>query len=223
MAKALASQVYTVRQMENKDIPQVLDVDREAFPTQWPHPTYSSLKHELCNRLAYYIVACRPNKIILESDNDHDTGNTFWDKMRKLPGIIINGPFSSAELPPPSRDYIMGMAGFWLMAGEAHITTIGVRNVYRQQGVGERLLISIIDMAIQMKADIVTLEVRVSNEQAKKLYRKYGFSQVGIRRKYYSDNGEDADIMTTDPINSSSFRTHYEQLKQSYQLKCGRI
>ena len=100
------------------------------------------------------LAACKPNEIILEPDYNQDTNKTFWDKMWKLPNIIISGPFSSAELPPPSRDYVIGMAGFWLMAGEAHITTIGVRNICRQQGVGERLLISVIDMATQMKADI---------------------------------------------------------------------
>ncbi|MFC1846136.1 ribosomal protein S18-alanine N-acetyltransferase [Chloroflexota bacterium] len=223
MAKLLAVQNYTIRPMEDKDIPQVLDVDREAFPTQWPHPTYSSMKHEIRNRLAYYIVACRPNKITWETNENQSTNRTIWDKMRNLPYVLINGSFANEVLPPPSRDYIMGMAGFWLMAGEVHITTIGVRNTYRQQGVGERLLISIIDMAIPMKADIVTLEVRLSNEQAQKLYEKYGFANVGLRKKYYSDNGEDAIIMTTNPISSPSFKTHFEQLRQTYELKCGRI
>jgi len=223
MAKMLEVQNYIIRPMEDKDIPQVIDVDRDAFPTQWPHPTYSSLKHEVRNRLAHYIVACKPNEIIGEANENRDNSRTIWDKIRNLPYILINGTFTNEVLPPPSRDYIMGMAGFWLMAGEAHITTIGVRNSYRQQGVGERLLISIIDMATYMKADMVTLEVRLSNEQAQKLYEKYGFTNVGTRKSYYSDNGEDAIIMTTDPLNSPSFKTHFEQSKKSYELKCGRI
>ena len=223
MAKMLEVQNYTIRPMEDKDIPQVLDVDREAFPTQWPHPTYSSLKHEVRNRLAYYIVACKPNDITPGETENQSNSRTIWDKMRNLPYILISGSLSNEVLPPPSRDYILGMAGFWLMAGEAHITTIGVRNDFRQQGVGERLLISIIGMAINLNADIITLEVRLSNGQAQNLYSKYGFSNVGIRKSYYSDNGEDAIIMTTDPVNSPSFKTHFEQLKQSYELKCGRI
>jgi len=223
MAKLIEGQVYTIRPMQDKDIPQVLDIDREAFPIQWPHPTYSSLKHELRNRLAYYIVASRPNDITKEETAIQNVTETFWDRLRHLHTILVKGNLSNNVLPPPSRDYITGMAGFWLMAGEAHIITIGVRNAYRQQGIGERLLISVVDMVIKLNADLITLEVRISNKQAQTLYSKYNFYQVGTRKRYYSDNGEDAAIMTTDNINSDSFKRHFEQLRQSYKLRYGRI
>jgi ribosomal-protein-alanine N-acetyltransferase len=223
MAKLIEGQVYTIRPMQDKDIPQALDVDREAFPTQWPHPTYSSLKHELRNKLAYYFVASRTNEITRNEDDIQSVNRTFWERLRNVPTILAKGNLSNEVLPPPSRDYIAGIAGFWLMAGEAHIITIGVRDSCRQQGIGERLLISIIDMVIRLNADLITLEVRISNKQAQTLYSKYNFYQVGIRKGYYSDNSEDAAIMTTDPINSASFKTHFEQLRQSYELRYGRI
>lgn len=91
---------------------------------------------------------------------------------------------------------IIGLAGFWMMVDEAHIITIAVRNTHRRQGIGESLLSSAIDTAKQLKAREVTLEVRESNEAAKSLYVKYGFSEMGIRKAYYDDTNEDAIIMT---------------------------
>ena len=87
--------------------------------------------------------------------------------------------------PSPSiRQYIVGFAGIWVLADEAHITNIAVRQRYQLRGIGELLLISIIDLAKELKASIMTLEVRTSNIAAQNLYSKYGFTQVGIRRDY---------------------------------------
>ncbi len=116
---------------------------------------------------------------------------------------------------------VIGMAGCWLMAGEEHITTVAVRSTYQRQGVGEGLFISLIDLAFQLKAQVVTLEVRVSNDLARSLYQKYGFNTAGIRRHYYTDNGEDAYIMTTDTITSPSFQSLFNGLKQAYRKRWG--
>ena len=102
------------------------------------------------------------------------------------------------------------------MVDEAHITTLALRDSYRRQGVGERLLIEIIEMAVQFNVNVVTLEARVSNKQAHALYEKYGFQKVGLRRAYYTDNGEDALLMTTDSLTSNTFQSHFQQLKQSH-------
>jgi len=115
----------------------------------------------------------------------------------------------------------MGFAGFWAMADEAHITTIATREASRRQGIGELLLQSVIDMANQRASRIVTLEVRVSNTAAQQLYTKYGFSQVGLRRGYYTDNHEDAVIMSTDHIASPSFQAQLQELKKAYTEKWG--
>jgi ribosomal-protein-alanine N-acetyltransferase len=74
-------------------------------------------------------------------------------------------------------------------------------------------------MAIQLNAHIATLEVRTSNELAQVLYQKYDFYKTGIRHRYYTDNGEDAFIMTTDTLTTSEFQSRYQQIKKAYEKK----
>ncbi|MBC8276065.1 MAG: ribosomal protein S18-alanine N-acetyltransferase [Chloroflexi bacterium] len=201
---------YIIRRMQDRDIPQALEIDREAFPSQWPHPTYASFKQELRNRLACYIVVTklRESEMIEQSPDNRK----FWQKLLHL---FDHDRFFGDEIPPP-KEYIVGIAGFWVMVDEAHITTLALRDSYRRQGVGERLLIEIIEMAVQFNVNVVTLEARVSNKQAHALYKKYGFQKVGLRRAYYTDNGEDALLMTTDSLASNTFQSHFQQLKQSH-------
>ena len=119
--------------------------------------------------------------------------------------------------PDPDNE----MISFWVMADEAHITSIAVREAYRRQGLGELLVIPVIDLARELKARIVTLEVRASNTGAQNLYAKYGFTQVGVRRGYYIDDREDALVMSTQDITLATFQAHLEQLKQAYSRKWG--
>jgi ribosomal-protein-alanine N-acetyltransferase len=200
---------YIIRRMQDRDIPQAVEIDREAFPTQWPHPTYASFKQELRNRLACYIVVTKPGEIKAVKQNADNNG--FWQRLLHL---FDHDRFFGEEIPPPSTEYIVGIAGFWVMVDEAHITTLAVRDAYRRQGIGERLLIEIIEAA-QLNVNVVTLEARVSNKQAQALYQKYGFQKVGVRRAYYTDNGEDAVLMTTDSLTSNTFQSHFQQVKQS--------
>ena len=99
-------------------------------------------------------------------------------------------------------DEIAGFAGLWLMLDEAHVTTFAIDPAWRRNHLGERLLIALLDVALDRKATEATLEVRLSNLPARRLYEKYGFRPVGIRPRYYSDNNEDALIMTTEPLRS---------------------
>jgi len=99
---------------------------------------------------------------------------------------------------------------------EAHIIAIGVKNGYRQLGIGEGLLIATIELAQRLNSNVVTLEVRASNMIAQELYKKYGFQVTGRRVKYYSSDGEDAIIMSTDNIASMSFQASLQQLKKAY-------
>jgi ribosomal-protein-alanine N-acetyltransferase len=94
-------------------------------------------------------------------------------------------------------DQIIGFAGIWLLVDEAHITTFAVRRTWRRRGVGERLLLALLDLARSRGAHEATLEVRPSNLPARRLYEKYGFKVVGTRTRYYSDDNEDALIMRT--------------------------
>ena len=81
------------------------------------------------------------------------------------------------------------------------------------------MLVSLIDIAYSIGAKWVTLEVRVSNHSAQNLYRKYGFREAGLRRRYYSDNQEDALIMWTDEISSTSYKQHFQEMKTALLRK----
>ena len=97
-------------------------------------------------------------------------------------------------------DEVAAYGGMWLMVDEGHIITFAVHPAWRRQHVGERLLLAFIDLASERRAHEATLEVRLSNLPARRLYEKFGFRPVGLRPRYYSDNGEDALIMTTLPL-----------------------
>ena len=90
---------------------------------------------------------------------------------------------------------IIGYGGMWTIMDEAHVTNIAVRADYRGRGLGEKLLKELQRTAVFFGSARMTLEVRVSNEIARRLYRKLGFEPSGIRPGYYSDNNEDALIM----------------------------
>ncbi|MCJ7828859.1 MAG: ribosomal protein S18-alanine N-acetyltransferase [Dehalococcoidia bacterium] len=209
---------YIVRGMQDKDIPQALEIDHEAFPTQWPRSSFTSFKQELRNRLACYIVVTKPIENEIAAQNSENNGF-----LHKLLHFFDQERFFGEDIASPSKEYIVGIAGFWIMADEAHITTLATRNSCRRQGIGERLLVQIIEMAAQLHADVVTLEARVSNKEAQALYEKYGFLKVGVRRAYYTDNGEDAVIMTTDSLTSSALQSRFQRLKQAHQHRWGEL
>ncbi len=208
---------YIIRPMRDRDILQAIEIDREAFPTQWPHPTYASFKQELRNRLARYIVVSKQNETTPEAPEKDTDNRSLRERLSKIKHLFDHDRFFGEEKPPPSKEHVIGVAGFWVMVDEAHITTIATRNDYRRQGIGERLLISTIEMATQLSAKVVTLEVRLSNKEAQALYQKYGFRKAGVRRGYYSDNGEDALLMTTHTMSSALFQSRFQRLKQSHQ------
>jgi ribosomal-protein-alanine N-acetyltransferase len=110
-------------------------------------------------------------------------------------------------------DRIVGYGGMWLMVDEAHITTFAVHPAWRRQRIGERLLVAFLDVAVERRAHEATLEVRLSNLPARKLYEKYGFRPVGLRPRYYSDDNEDALIMTTEPLDEPLMRARIERLR----------
>src|SRR5471030_2903446 len=99
-----------------------------------------------------------------------------------------------------AANQLLGYSGFWLIGEEAHITTLAVHPDYRRLYIGEKLLIHDVIQARKVGADWVTLEVRVSNDSAQRLYGKYSFRSLGVRRNYYQDNDEDALVLWTDRL-----------------------
>lgn len=90
---------------------------------------------------------------------------------------------------------IIGYAGMWHVVTEGHITNIAVDSEHRQKGVGQMLLHELTKIAIEREMVGITLEVRMNNIPAQKLYLKHGYKVEGIRKNYYSDTKEDAIIM----------------------------
>jgi ribosomal-protein-alanine N-acetyltransferase len=109
------------------------------------------------------------------------------------------------ELNNPSAKYIIaenletneviGFVGVWIIAGEGDITNIAVNPKYRKHGVASNLLLNLLDICKSLNCNDITLEVRESNIPAQNLYKKFDFKEEGIRKGYYSDNGENAIIM----------------------------
>jgi ribosomal-protein-alanine N-acetyltransferase len=102
--------------------------------------------------------------------------------------------------------HILAYGGMWLMGDEAHIATIASHPDWRGCGLGHRLLLALMDEALQIGAVRSTLEVRVSNHTARGLYEQVGYEWAGTRRRYYQD-GEDAFIMTTPPLADPAMQT----------------
>ena len=196
---------FAVEPMQVEHIPAVSAIERESFSQPWPPQAYR--KEIQQNRMAYYYVARRLDEPAFDpAELGLETGEPAE------PSLV--GRVARLFRPPPEQPdgqvlaelcRIVAYCGLWLMVDEAHITTIAVHPRYRGLGLGELLLIQMTDTARSIGARWLTLEVRKSNQVAQELYRKYTFKEMGVRRRYYSDDGEDALVMWTDPIDSEAF------------------
>jgi ribosomal-protein-alanine N-acetyltransferase len=194
---------YQVRMMTEADIVQVAGIEHESFPTTWPQTAY---RRELSNNLARYLVLV---------DRSHPPVSDGEQSQRRR----FFGIFSRRTSVAPTSEYIAGYVGVWLMVDQAHIVAIAVREAYRGLGLGELLLAEAVDLAVENQQDSVTLEVRKSNLVAQRLYEKYRFLKVGTRRRYYSDNHEDAIIMTTPSILDAVYAEHLAYLRETWQKR----
>ncbi len=108
----------------------------------------------------------------------------------------------------------VGYMGVWRIFDEAHVTNLAVHPDFQGKGLAHLLIISALDMCYEDKIKYVTLEVRKSNERAKKIYEGFGFKSLGVRKKYYQDNGEDAIIMWTENIFTEKYKQIYNENKK---------
>jgi ribosomal-protein-alanine N-acetyltransferase len=195
----IATDRYTIRPMTEADIGQVSDIEAHSFPTTWPRTAY---RRELGNKLARYLVLV---------DGAHEPVSIRPPSRR-----LFFGLGRRVDDAPSTSDLIVGYVGVWFMVDEAHIVAIAIRESYRGQKLGELLFAQAMQLALDNGQHVVTLEVRRSNHIAQRLYEKYRFLKVGVRRRYYSDNHEDAIIMSTPPIQVDSFREHLEYLRSNW-------
>ena len=101
---------------------------------------------------------------------------------------------------------VVGYGGLWKVGEEAHVTTIGIRRSHQGRGCGRALFAALLLRAYVLGARWVTLEVRVGNEHAIRMYEAFGFRIIGRRRGYYTDNNEDAVVMWSDSIHAPAFK-----------------
>ncbi len=107
---------------------------------------------------------------------------------------------------------VIGYAGLISYGEEAHVTTIAVEPEQQRRKIGTRLLWELIHEAQRMEAHAVSLEVRVTNWGAQRMYARFGFRPVGVRKGYYQETNEDALVMWTDDIRSKEYRGQLERL-----------
>ena len=199
--------------MRVEHIPVVSAIERLSFPQPWPQNAYR--REILENRMAHYIVARLVNAPARTAEQPPAAHAAAPEQHRALFGRISRLLRPTPEPLSPELEEelrsIVGYAGIWVMTDEAHITTIASHPDVRGRGVGELLLVALIHRGIEVGARWMTLEVRASNSIAQTLYRKYTFKEMGVRRRYYSDNGEDALVMWTDALDSVTFLEALEQ------------
>jgi ribosomal-protein-alanine N-acetyltransferase len=108
---------------------------------------------------------------------------------------------------------VVGFAGLWVIAGEAHVTTLAVDPAFQGKKIGEKLLICLLEEAVLRGARRGTLEVREGNRTAQRLYKKYHFREAALRRSYYTDNGENAVVMWADDMDRAAFSEHLRAMR----------
>ncbi len=199
---------FTIEPMRLEDVPEVSRVERRCFSNPWPTAAY---RRELRNLEHNYYIVLRGSdaQSVQSRDRFVDEFTENWRSLRSLG--LLSFTRRAANAAPP----IAGFAGMWQLYDEAHVTTIGIDVPFRGRGLGEALLLRLMDEAVRRGANVMTLEVRVSNEGAIRLYEKYGFSVHGVRPRYYSDNGEDAYLMWSPPLRDPGYLHQVDELRHS--------
>lgn len=175
---------YVIEPMTLDDIDQVMEIERVSFSAPWSARAY---RFEL-------------------TENE----NSVMLVVRQAPA---GGGLRRwlARHNPVGRQPVLGYAGMWLLVDDGHVATIAVHPNWRRRGLGEMLLLSLIERGRERGARQATLEVRVSNLGAQELYRQVGFEPVSRRRRYYADNNEDAYIMATPDFAEPEFRENLQR------------
>lgn len=173
---------YLVEPMTLGDVDQVMAIEQIAFSAPW---SARAFRYEISQNKQSTMYVVRPAP-------PHES----WLAM-SLRRLALTQP----------RE-VLGYAGLWLLVDDIHVSTIAVHPGWQGRGLGELLLLALLDRGAELEACRATLEVRVSNLPAQQLYRKYGFEIISRRRHYYSDNNEDAYIMATPRFETAGFQVN---------------
>ena len=212
---------FALRPLRAADLRQVAEIERQAFPTLWP-PT--SFKRDMHSQRISFLVATRsltPDEIEASADSPPPPGRDFLPN--RLVREIRERLWPQRPVEDPPLDTPLGFVSVWFLPDEAHLTVIAVERGWQGMGLGELLLIGAIESAMRRNSRVISLEARISNHRAISLYEKYGFKRVGTRKGYYTDNREDAAIMTTEPVNSLSYQQKFAELREAYFQRRGSV
>ena len=219
--------VYRLDIMTQDDVPEVSRVERRCFANPWPTSAY---RRELQNPAQNYYVVLRAMQAGAQAGPGPGNGQSA--ALAGQSGMSPRGAVPRRSLLSIGRgrqqegngqepSAIIGFAGMWLAFDEAHVTTIGVDPLHQGLGLGELLLLCMFDEAVARGANWLTLEVRVTNAAAQALYRKYGFTSHGTRKRYYSDNNEDALIMWSPALGEPEYRAEVESRRDALARRLG--
>jgi ribosomal-protein-alanine N-acetyltransferase len=179
---------FAVEPMAVSDIGQIMEIENKAFSAPWSAQAY---RYEITENEHSTMLVVRP--VYASSD-----------RVRRLGHFFGKG----------GAERVLGYCGLWLLIDQAHISTLAIHSDWRRRGLGELLLNSLLAQGMEQGARTATLEVRVSNHAAQALYSKYRFSVVSRRKRYYSDNNEDALIMTTPWLDNPEFLANLRHQQQ---------
>lgn len=183
MIQAEPDVALSLDRMQASDIDEVARIERRSFSNPWPMSAYRrELRRPEHN--SYFVLRARPMP-------HPGLGDPRTTRGRFLETIL---PARRGD-PEPDMPHLIGYVGMWQMYDETHVTTIAVDPPYRGRGFGELLLVTAFADALARGSAWLSLEVRLSNEAAQGLYRKYGMNVYGRRPAYYTDNREDALVM----------------------------
>jgi ribosomal-protein-alanine N-acetyltransferase len=176
--------LFVVEPMVVSDLGDVMVIERLSFSFPWSERAYRFEIEQNENSVTLVVRPAFPLSL--------------WDRIRGRAGV---------------RSPVLGYGGLWLLVDEAHISTIAVHPQWRSKGLGELVLLSLLEQGSRRGMKNATLEVRVSNEVAQGLYRKLGFEVAGRQKRYYSDNNEDAFIMVTPPFETPGFKENLRRCR----------
>jgi ribosomal-protein-alanine N-acetyltransferase len=176
---------YIVEPMTMGDVDQVIAIEQIAFSAPW---SARAFRFEISQNRQSTMLVIRPAP-------PHE--GWLATSLRRF------------ALTRPRE--VLGYAGLWLLVDDIHVSTLAVHPDWQGRGLGELLLLALLDRGAELEACRATLEVRVSNLSAQQLYRKYGFEVVSRRRRYYSDNNEDAYIMATPLFETAGFQSNLRE------------
>ncbi|WP_416670214.1 ribosomal protein S18-alanine N-acetyltransferase [Egbenema bharatensis] len=190
-------------------LPAIVELDRLCLGGLWTIDGYRrELESPNSDLLIVKGVGSSSEPLSKQKPGDNGQNPQSQEPLLPPPSSLLSPP--SSLLSPPS---LLALGCIWSIADEAHITLLGVHPDYRKQGLGQLMLYALLKAAYRRELKWATLEVRVSNQAAIDLYKKFDFQEVGTRKRYY-DNQEDALILWLNGLQNPEFRQTLKVWKQ---------